>query len=140
MYRSADSMRNTLVISLLFVFVVAAVAAPQGDHSQVRTMQVRRPNIVIGGAYLSKVELWAVPTGTEITPDEYVLLGDAKRSNAAGHKEMWVFPIPPCETDTRLLATEIFAKGFRANGDAVGIKSLPYSGASAVYEALCGKR
>ena len=121
---------------MAFGGAVAAVAAPH--HSQLRTVQVRRPNIVISGANLSRVELWAVPTGTGITPDEYVLLGTAKRTNTAGSQEIWVFPIPPCKSDTRLLATEVFAKGFSANGDAIGTKSLPYSGASAVDEALCG--
>ena len=38
----------------------------------------------------------------------------------------------------RLTATEINAKGFDAKGTLIGKKSLPYIGASAVHEALCG--
>jgi hypothetical protein len=133
-------MRNTLIVGLLFGAVLALGAAQQVSHSQLRSVQVRRPNIVIRGAHLSKVEIWVVPTGTGISPDEYVLLGNAERANAAGPKEIWVFPIPSCETETRLLATEAYAKGFDAKGNAITTKSLPHIGATAVYEALCGKR
>lgn len=66
--------------------------------------RVGHANLVVRGAYLSKVEIGAVPTGTEITPDEYTLLGQAQRQSKAGRNEVWVFPIPSCETDTRLLA------------------------------------
>jgi len=77
--------------------------------------------------------------GTEIPPDMYVLLGDAKRSNAAGSKEVWLFLAMPCPLDTRgIVATEIFAKGFDSHGRIVATKSLPYQGASAIYEALYG--
>jgi hypothetical protein len=102
-------------------------------------VQVKRPNILLRGAYLSKVEVWPVPTGTGITPEQFVLLGNARRITSTGVEELWSFPIPPCETDTRQLATEVFVKGFNGKGDVAGIKSLPYSGATAVHEALCGK-
>jgi hypothetical protein len=126
------------MICLFLALGPESIASPPTRHPQLRRIEVQRPNIVIRGAYLDKVEVWAVPTGTGITPDEYVPLGNAKRKNAAGSKEIWLFPIPPCATDTRLLATEIFAKGFDAKGTVVGTQSLSYTGASAVHEALCG--
>ena len=130
--------RNPFTIGLLLTAVMAAT--PQLNHSELRAVQVKRPHIVIRGAYLSKVEVWAIPTGTGITPEEFVLLGNADRANPAGHNEMWVFRIPSCKTDTRLLATEVFVTGFSEKGDVVGSKSLPYRGASELYEALCRKR
>jgi len=133
------SMRNALLICLLLGLGMASIAGPPARHPHLRTTKVERPNIVIRGANLYTVEVWAIPTGTEITPDTYVLLGNAKRSNAAGPNETWVFRIPPCNPmDTRLLATEILAKGFDAKGTVIGTKSLLYRGASAVHEALCG--
>jgi hypothetical protein len=120
-------------MGLLLTGVVAA-ATPQLHRSELRSVQVKRPNIVIRGAYLSKVEVWAFPTGTEITESE--LLGNANRANPAGHNEMWVFPIP-CE---EFLATEVYVAAFSEKGDVVGHKSLPYKGASELYEALCGKQ
>jgi hypothetical protein len=92
----------------------------------------------VRGAYLDKVEIWTVPTGTGITHGNYVLLGSAERKSGTGPKEVWLFPIPPCATDTRLLATEIFAKAFGPNGAFISKKSLSYVGASAVQDALCG--
>ena len=137
--RMYDSlMRNTLMVCLCFLLGLESIAAPPTKHPQLRHIEVQRPNVVTRGAYLDKVEVWAVPTGTGITPDEYVLLGNAKRKNAGGSNEIWLFPIPSCATDTRLTATEIFAKGFDAKGTFIGKKSLPYVGASAVHEALCG--
>jgi len=126
------------MICVLLGLGLQSIAASPTMHPQLRTIEVRRPNVVIHGAYLHRVEVWAIPTGTEVTPDEYTLLGNAKRSNAAGPKEIWLLPIPPCATDTRLLATEIFAMAFDAKGTLLGTKSLPYNGASAVHETLCG--
>ncbi len=127
-------MRNTLMLCLFLGLGLQSIAAPPGKGSQLRQIQIQQRNIVVRGAYLTKVEVWSVPTGTGITPNEHVLLGNATRTNAAGSKELWVFPIPPCDT---FLATEVFAKGFDSEGTLIGKKSLPYTGASAVHDALC---
>lgn len=133
-------MRIALIVGLLSGALIAAIAAPQPHNSQLRSVKVKGTNIVMRGAYLSKVEVWAVPTGTGITPKEFVLLGNADRINSPGHNETWIFPIPQCDTETRLLATEVFAKGFNEKGGAVDSKSLPYVGASALYQAFCRKQ
>jgi hypothetical protein len=132
-------MRNSVMVALLSSALMGAFPAPQPDNAKLRSVQIKRPNVFIRGTYLSKVEVWAVPTGTGITPEQFVLLGNARRTTSTGVEELWSFPIPPCETDTRLLATEVFVKGFNGKGDVAGTKSLPYSGATAVHGALCGK-
>lgn len=134
------AVRNAITPVLLSAAVMAAVAAPQHSHSELQTVQISRPHIIIRGAYLSRVEIWAIPTGTGITPEEFVLLGNAHRANQAGNHEIWIFPTPSCDTDRFLLATEVFAKGFSDNGDVIGTKSLPYRGATEVHEALCGRQ
>jgi hypothetical protein len=131
-------MRKILLIGLVFSFAIGALAATPTGKSRLRSIRVRRPNIVVRGAHLSKVEIWAVPTGTEITEKNYTLLGTAKRINSAGSNEIWVFPID-CD-DTRLLATTIFAKGFDLDGKAVGTIPLPYIGATEVLDGLCGNK
>jgi hypothetical protein len=131
-------MQSMFVVYLLLTLGLASTAALPTKHPQLRRIDVELPNIVIRGAYLDKVEVWAIPTGTGIAPSEYVLLGNAKRKNAAGAKEIWLFQIPPCARETRLVATEVFANGFGADGTLIGKKSLPYVGASAVHDALCG--
>jgi len=131
-------MRNMLAICLFLSSGFQSVTAPPAKRPQLRSIDVQRPNVIIRGGYLDKVEVWAVPAGTGIGPNEYVLLGNAKRKNAEGSNEIWLFPIPPCATDTRLTATEVFAKGFTTKEALIGKKSLPFVGASAVRHALCG--
>jgi len=118
------------------VAAAASIAAPATKRALLRSVKIRRPNIFIRGAYLGKVEVWAVPTGTGITPDEYALVGTATRQAAAGQNETWLFPID-C-TSPLIPSTEVFVKAFDQTGKAVGTKSLPYSGASEISDALCG--
>lgn len=108
-------------------------AAPAAKQPRLRSIEVRRPTIVIRGSYLGEIEVWEVPTGTAITPDEYVLLGKAKRETASGRNEKWSFEID-CSS---LLATEVFVNAFDRKGKPVGTKSLPFTGASEINDALC---
>jgi hypothetical protein len=128
--------RSLLIVFLAFVLGLQSFSQPSHQHTIIRSTGVKRPNIVVRGANLSKVEVWAIPTGTGITPDEYTLLGTAIRRNAAGQNEVWVFPIP----SGPLSVTDIFAKGFDAEGKLVGAKSLPYQGATQIYDALWADR
>jgi hypothetical protein len=134
-------MRFVETILVLFALSLATVSAQiAAGRPKLLGVEVTRPNIVVHGAYLIRVEVWAVPTGTGITPDKLVLLGKATRSNVVGPKEIWLFHIPSCATDTRLLATEIFVQAFDVTGVSIGKKSLPFEGANAVHEGLCGAR
>jgi hypothetical protein len=125
----------------LLVFLLAALAsnptrAKLQNRAELGAIAVKRPNIVVRGAYLKKVEIWVVPTGTGISP-EGGLVGNARRSNGAGRKEIWLFPIS-CESPL-IPSTEVFVKAFDVKGNQVGRKSLPYSGASDIAQALCGE-
>jgi hypothetical protein len=68
-------MRKFLMI--VFLIGTESIAAPPKDHAQLRCIVVKRSNIVVRGAYLGRVEVWVVPTGTGITEDEYTLVGTA---------------------------------------------------------------
>jgi hypothetical protein len=129
-----------VIIALLALSLATVSAQPAAGRPKLLGVEVTRPNIVVHGAYLIRVEVWAVPAGTGITPDKAVLLGKAVRSNVVGPKEIWLFRIPSCATDTRLQATEIFVQAFDVTGVSIGKKSLPFEGASAVHEGLCGAR
>jgi hypothetical protein len=125
-----------VLLTILLIGTESLAASPKG-HAQLRAVLVKRPNIVVRGAYLAKVEIWAVPTGTGITEDEYTLVGAAKRSNAAGGNEIWLFRIT-CESPL-VSSTEVFAKGFDESGYQIGRKSLPYTSLTAIAHALCGE-
>jgi hypothetical protein len=129
-------LKSILVVFGLFLTTVTAQTA--SGRPRLLGVEIVRPNIVVHGAFLNRVEVWAIPTGTGITPAQYVLLGKAVRTNEVGPKETWLFRIPSCATDTRLQATEIFVQGFDGFGVNIGKKSLPFQGASALHQALCG--
>ena len=126
-----------IILVILGLSLVGASAQPSAGRPRLLGAEVTRPNIVVHGAYLNRVEIWAVPTGTGITPAQYVLLGKATRTSFAGMRETWQLRIPSC-TDPRLQATEIFVQGFDSFGVNIGKKSLPFEGASALHQALCG--
>lgn len=132
-------MRTGILLLLLIAVCLSSSTALQEHHrSELRSIAVglKESRISVRGNYLGKVEIWAVPSGTGITPDEFTLLGDAKRRTATGENERWIFPYS-C-SDARLTATEIYAKGFSRNGKQIGKKSLPFVGVSSVYDGLCG--
>ncbi|QEE27263.1 hypothetical protein FTW19_04105 [Terriglobus albidus] len=103
------------------------------DSGRLHQFKIEKPNFVVTGTHLSRVEIWSWPTGTGIT--EPTLVGKATLTTAPGKHEKWVLRIPP-----DLLSTEIFATVFDSTGNEIGKKSLPYQGATALYEALYGKK
>jgi len=129
-------MQKAFLVVLLVGLAISSTTARQQKQAELRAITVKRPNIIVRGSYLGRVEVWAVPTGTGISP-EGGLVGNAKRSNAAGEKETWLFRIA-CESPL-IPSTEVFVKAFDMNGDQVGRKALPYSGASDIAQALCGE-
>ena len=131
-------MRHLGLICLFLAIGLGSIAAQEKARSRLQSVEVKRPNIVIRGAHLDRVEVWKIPTGTGITPDEYEHLGNATRTGQAGADETWIFPIPSCSNDQSIMATEVFAKGYDAKGTLIGKKSLPDIVASAILRALCG--
>jgi len=103
------------------------------EAGRLHRFKIKKPNFVVDGAHLSRVEVWSWPTGTGITKPE--LVGRAIRITAPGEHEKWVLRIPP-----DLLSTEILATAFDSAGNEMEKKSLPYKGASVLYEALYGKK
>jgi hypothetical protein len=103
------------------------------NAGQLYDFKIAKPDFVVDGANLSKVEIWSWPTGTGIT--EPALIGTATRITDSGRHERWILRIP-----RDLLSVEIFATASDERGKVIGKKSLPYKGASALYEALYGKK
>lgn len=93
---------------------------------------LEKPNFLIKGKGLARVEVWAVPTGTEITESSYIKIGIAELKKVDDKEQVWLIPIPR----QPLLLTEIFAKGFDEKGNLVGKVSLPIVGASDIYKEL----
>jgi hypothetical protein len=96
------------------------------------SFRVVRPFFVIHGTNLSSVEIWISPTGTGLQPSR---IGFAHLTTRAGRHETWKLAIPQ-----DLLATEIFAIAYDKAHVELGRHSLPFKGASALFEALYGPK
>jgi hypothetical protein len=127
------------MLSWCVLLAVACSANAAQKDERISSVRLRRPNIVIRGANLNRVEVWALPTGTGFEHDEHSVLGGAVRKGGAGATETWIFRLPPCDKSQLMLASEIVAVGFNASGAEIARKPLPDMGAIAVYETLCVK-
>ncbi len=101
------------------------LAAPQID-----SFKVVRPDFVITGNNLVKVEVWGIPTGTEITEAQYVPIGEALFDTAS--PGTWKLAIPAQE----MLLSGIFAKGYGPGDTEPITKDLALIGATEIYDAL----
>jgi len=96
---------------------------------------VERPDFVVHGTDLSRVEIWVVPTGTGITEADYQKLGDAALSGTDTNGiKTWTLAIPQEE----FLATDILARGFDENGETLSDVSLGITGATEIHDELWG--
>ncbi len=103
-------------------------------HAELIDFKVERPYFIATAKGLTSLEIIGMPTGTGIGEADQVSIGKAmlERTESDG-TERWVLPIP----SQPLLVSEITAKGIRNNAP-VGTKSLPYVGATEIYNALWG--
>lgn len=131
-------MQKATIVYFLLSFSISLSFAQTASKPKLYGVQVSGRKIVIHGGNLSKVEVWAVPSGTGITPDMSVVVGTATR-NKAGPKQVWLLSLEPCPLDAKAIsATEVFVKAYDSHGRVVATKSLPYQGATEVYNGLCG--
>jgi len=140
-------MKNRTILfafSIVAILVLAAVAyiifVPGYRHATMKgelsSIFVQSPFIVTDGANLSRVEVWVVPTGTEVSEAIFSHVGDATLfSSGDDGSQVWHFSIP----SGPILATSLFVKGYDLQGGVVGSLSLPYVGASDLYNALWGE-
>ncbi len=122
-----------ILVVLSFIKTSSKKTSPVGKGS-IQSMSIERPNIRVAGNKLTKVEVWAVPTGIGITEEQYQKLGEAALTETkTDDSQVWTLAIPK----DPVLATEIFAKGF-VKTDLVGTVKLSVTGASEIYNMLWG--
>lgn len=111
----------------------APTSSQQEQPAALTAFLVARPNFIADGSGLGKVEVWAVPSGSGISEKDYQLLGNAAlQAGSDSLTQIWLLPVPK----DPVLATEIFAKGFDMKGEFVGQMSLPYLGATQIFNAV----
>jgi len=111
-------------------------------ESKILKISIEKPNLVIHGFNLSRVEVYAIPTGTGIDIEKIRPIGNAVKSYelrttyfTRDKEQTWIFPI----SNVPILITHVFAKGFDSNGKEIGKVELPIVGATALNEALRGE-
>lgn len=92
----------------------------------------KRPNFEIESRGLTRVEVWAVPTGTGITARDHYRIGVAKKHSDINRLQSWLLSIPK----DPLSVTEIYVKGFDYNNKEVERMSLAASGATEIHSVL----
>ena len=128
------------VIAVLLGFSIGVAAQQSGVPGAISSITVVRPNIVVRGTTLDRVEIWAIPTGTDVEPQQYQLLGSARLTSGGNHNQVWKFPIPPKPAGySEWLAADIFAKGYDSKGKVIGQKSLTADGVTEIANALWGQ-
>ena len=83
-------MRNAFLIVLLLGLGVESLATPVTKCALLRSIEVKRPSIVIRGAYLGRVEVWAVPTAPASRRTNTRWSCNARRKSAVGRNEIWL--------------------------------------------------
>lgn len=101
--------------------------------SEITSFGVEKPNFVIYGKNLSKVEIWGVPSGAGVGEDSYYMLAEAKLESQSSVSQKWVAKIP---SEPQLL-TSVFVKGMSTGGESL-FKDLNVSGASEINALLWG--
>jgi hypothetical protein len=139
-------MKKTIT-SLIAILILLAVAglAYYGFHfvkdrlaaqkaGQILSFDISKPDFLLTGKNLSRVEIWTVPAGANVTEENYSLLGNASLVTTTRSIQNWTFPIPQIP----MLENEIFARAFDAQNQKVGDRPLPYTGQAQLYNALWG--
>ncbi len=112
-----------------------ALSTLQNQTASLESFDVEKPNFVAHGTGLSKVEIWAVPKGSDVPESSYVLIGNAAlQSTDPNGDQVWTLTIP----ESPIFASDIFAKGFDKDGLLMGKMSLPYSGVTEIYNNVWG--
>lgn len=106
----------------------------QPESAQLESFNVSDGSYLVAGQNLDAVEIWGVPTGTQISEDEHAKLYAITDVQTVEGMQQWKLNVVDCE----LLVTELYAVGYK-NGKEVGRISLKATGASSISEYICSQ-
>lgn len=126
-----------IVIGLLFGATHFFKNKDTGEVAEVKKgfvtgLVAERPHFLITSEGLKEVEVYAVPTGTNVTVDQYLSLGKTSEYTEIDGKQKWTVPIPV----EPMLFANIFAVGMDNQGNSSDRFYFALSGASDIYSAL----
>lgn len=99
--------------------------------AEIMNFSVSGKNFVVKGKFLSKIEIWNIPSGTGIDPSMYKKIATSTSYQGTIGSQTFTILIPCSEG----FGTNIFAKGYDQLGNALAVtKYLPYNGVTDIYE------
>ena len=119
------------VVTFIAICMVAIFSFSKTHQAEIFTFTIQKPYFEVTGRNISRVEVWAIPTGTGIKVEDQVLLAVMERVSDKP-QQIWHASIPT----EPLLVTTIYIKAFDANNHVVSQKGLPFTGATELYDAL----
>ena len=138
-----------LVAVGVFVFWVTKkngeVLPEPGNRGEIASFVVNEEGFDIETINISKVEIWALPTGTEVSEESAVFLGIPKLIGDVCLTLLSVGGDTFCSfrlaiPDEPQLFSEVYVIGRDQAGEEIARKYLPYTGATEIYEALWGSK
>lgn len=105
------------------------------NFDAVTSFTVEKPNFVIKGRDLSRIDVYGVPTGTNVTETDIKSLGKPVLKSTDAGIQTWTLEIPK----SPMLLTDIYVIGYDKNDKPAGSLSLGITGATVINDALWGK-
>lgn len=124
---------------IILVIIVIAIAVGLYAYS-VKTkpqlldvsINTESQSFVVTGKRLSEVDIWMVPTGTNITEADHQKLTSMNLTTTDDNNQIWTAHVPV----QQFLATSVYIRAYDKQGTVVGTKALPYSGATEIYNVF----
>lgn len=123
-----------ILVIIIVAIAIGLYAYALGNKPQLLdvTINSETQSFVVKGKKLSSVDIWIVPTGTSITEKDHQKLTTMNLTNKGEADQIWTAHVPT----QQFLATSIYIKGYDENNKEVATKTLPYTGATEIYNAF----
>ncbi len=131
---------NRIAIGIVIgLFVIVGIAFGLYRHAlqneaALLTFTIDKENkqFVVTGTNLVGVDVLIMPTGTNVAASAESKLTTMNLEGKTKGTQKWVAHVPT----QQFLATSIFVRAYDDHENTVGTKSLPYTGATEIYNAL----
>jgi hypothetical protein len=131
--KSPLSVILTILIALFAVaLIVLLVTKVKINEAKITSFTVKDQNFFVHGKNLGRVLVWGVPTGKDLTPDDYLQITTMLRTEDEDGEQVWTAHIPV----TPLILNQVFVEGYDTKGKAIGSTTLPYTGPTEINAAL----
>jgi len=107
----------------------------QTPQAQLLSFSVVRPNLLVTGQNLARVQIWALPENETDSRENYLNFGTSILSSTVNEIQSWLLTIPADPA----MATKIFAIAYDNQGLELPKLSLPENNFTDIYNALWGK-